>query len=137
MFTCHLLVVGPGHRRPGVEGGGAFSSGDGVPVPVSLPSGAPAPLLTPPDEPQHYALENKPRLPSPHSTYIQVVPHGLIMYPQVRISRLKKLVGQVVRMLLQVIFQPVFLPEVFSDGLDPCQRDSLSQHWERETNERQ
>lgn len=60
MLTCHLLVVGPGHRRPGVEGGGAFSSGDGVPVPVSLPAGAPAPLLTPTDEPQHYALENPP-----------------------------------------------------------------------------
>lgn len=133
MLTCHLLVVGPGHRRPGVEGGGAFSSGDGVPVPVSLPAGAPAPLLTPTDEPQHYALENPP----PPSTYIQVVPHGFIMYPRVRVSRLKKLVGQVVRMLLQVIFQPVFLPEVFSDGLDPCQGDSLSQHWERETDERQ
>lgn len=111
-----------------------------VPSPLGMGSPFPCLFLQEPQHPCSHPQMNPStmlwRTPPP-STYIQVVPHGFIMYPRVRVSRLKKLVGQVVRMLLQVIFQPVFLPEVFSDGLDPCQGDSLSQHWERETDERQ
>jgi hypothetical protein len=61
-----------------------------------------------------------------HHTHVKVVPHGFIRYTWGQIS-IKKPVDQPVRILLQVIFQKIVFPKVFSHGFYLHQRDSLKE----------